>query len=49
MKTGKHREHEDIQVDDINVFYNVNLIVAGFFLQILSPYPNALISLFQLL
>ena len=31
MKTGKHREHEDIQVDDINVFYNVNLIVAGFF------------------
>ena len=31
MKTGKHRKHEDFQVYDINVFYNGNLIVAGFF------------------
>ena len=31
MTTGKYREHEDFQVYDIDVFYNGNLIVAGFF------------------
>ena len=31
MRTGKHRAHEDFQVCDIDVFYNGNLIVAGFF------------------
>ena len=33
MRTGKHRAHENFQVYDIDVFYNGNLIVAGFFLQ----------------
>ena len=31
MRTGKHRAHEDFQVYDIDIFYNGNLIVAGFF------------------
>ena len=30
MRTGKHRAHEDFQVYDIDVFYNGNLIVAGY-------------------
>ena len=35
MRTGKHRAHEDFQVYDIDVFYNGNLIVAGFFSKVL--------------
>ena len=35
MRTGKHREHEDFQVYDIDIFYNGNLIVAGFFSPVL--------------
>ena len=31
MRTGKHRAHVDLQVYDIDVFYNGHLIVAGFF------------------
>ena len=40
MRTGKHRAHEDFQVYNIDVFYNDNLIVAGFFSRVfhgLSP------------
>ena len=31
MRNGKHREHEDFQMYDIDVFYNGSLIVAWFF------------------
>ena len=36
MRTGKHREHEDFQVYGIDVFYNGNVIVAGFFSSVTS-------------
>ena len=35
MRTGRHRAHEDVQVHDIDVFYNGNLIVAEFFSRVL--------------
>ena len=36
MRTGKHRENEDFQVYDIDIFYNGNVIVAGFFFSVTS-------------
>ena len=36
MRAGKHREHEDFQVYDLDVFYNGNLIVVGFFSSVTS-------------
>ena len=35
MRSGKHRENEDFQVYDIDVFYNGNFIVTEFFSSII--------------
>ena len=35
MRTGKNRAHKDFQMYDIDVFYNPNLFVAGFFSRVL--------------
>ena len=59
MRTGKHREHEDFQVYDIDILYNGNLIVAWFFSSVIVSVslqsflqgfpPNALTSVLHLL